>query len=79
MLQITQLKDLNFSFLQTAPIHIAPDQWECPFCEKVSKRARNMKTHIMRHTGEKPLSCPHCDFKCITKHHLNYHLRNTHS
>jgi len=61
------------------PIQIGQGLWGCPFCQKVSKRAFNIKTHILVHTGEKPFPCPDCDLKCTTKANLQNHQRNMHN
>ena len=37
-----------------------------------------MRRHIMVHTGEKPISCPYCDYRCIQTSDLKKHCRNKH-
>ena len=63
---------------QIEPIKIGPNQFECPFCLKIMKDGFKMRRHIMVHTGEKPISCPYCDYRCIQTSDLKKHCRNKH-
>lgn len=35
----------------------------CKHCNFTTKIASHLKRHILIHSGEKPFSCPHCDYK----------------
>ena len=66
-------------FQIAAPLKLDDGSYGCPFCSKTYPHHSNMKIHILTHTGEKPVSCPNCDFKCTTKWNLFKHQRNKHS
>ena len=65
--------------LQIDPVRIGAGQYGCPFCNKIMKNQRDMKRHIMVHTGEKPISCVYCEFTCITQGSMNRHIQNRHT
>ena len=50
-----------------------------PNCGKQFRDNYNLNSHFRRHTENKDLSCPECDFKCIQKGHLNHHIKTKHS
>ena len=37
-----------------------------------------MNRHKKIHTGEKPFSCTKCEYKCIQKSGLDYHIKRKH-
>ncbi|XP_071083440.1 zinc finger protein 354B-like [Haliotis cracherodii] len=47
-------------------------------CEKSFRDNYNLKCHYCLHTGEKPLKCPRCEFKCVQQASLNCHVKKMH-
>ena len=50
-----------------------------PNCEKHFRDSYNLSNHYSRHTKVKNIRCSECQFTCIQKAHLNYHLKTKHS
>ena len=65
-------------YLQSGPIQLGTRQFGCPFCVKIMKHSRDMKRHIMTHTGEKPFSCHFCEYKCSLDFQLKNHMNKNH-
>ena len=65
--------------LQIFPIKLGAGQYGCLYCDKVMKNAKDMRKHIMVHTGEKPFSCDFCDYRSTQKVHLKSHMIKHHS
>ena len=65
-------------WFQNAPIYLGPQQFGCPFCQKIMKSSSDMKRHIMIHTGEKPFSCEYCEYSSCIKSHVKSHMANKH-
>ncbi|XP_052781326.1 gastrula zinc finger protein XlCGF57.1-like [Mya arenaria] len=57
------------------------DKFKCSFenCGRSFRDKYNMKKHLEIHSGQKSLTCTHCDFRCIQKTSLDYHTRKYHS
>ena len=59
------------------------NSFKCPMpnCNREFRDAYNRDTHMALHTGHMPLKCPHapCQYRCIQKHALDWHLKHTHS
>ncbi|XP_067684404.1 gastrula zinc finger protein XlCGF26.1-like [Haliotis asinina] len=47
-------------------------------CGKSFRDNYNLKCHYCLHTGEKPLKCPHCEFRCVQQASLNCHVKKMH-
>ena len=58
---------------ENAPIRHGPNQFGCPFCPKLMPDSRDMKLHIMTHTGERPWKCNDCEKRFIQKSDLARH------
>ena len=81
---IDRIKDLIFQlfcllFLQIEPVRIGVRQYGCPYCNRIMKSQRDMKRHIMVHTGEKPISCDYCEFTCNSQGSMSRHIQNRHA
>ena len=81
---IDRIKDLIFqlflsAYLQIEPVRIGTRQYGCIYCDKVMKNSRDMKRHIMVHTGEKPISCDYCEFTCNSQGSMSRHIQNRHA
>ncbi|OQR79550.1 zinc finger protein-like [Tropilaelaps mercedesae] len=46
----------------------------CPICSKSFPSPSHVRTHIRKHTQEKPFVCPHCDFRSAQKGNLKGHI-----
>ncbi|KAF5282631.1 hypothetical protein FQR65_LT14227 [Abscondita terminalis] len=55
--------------------HIFTHQYKCNLCRYTTNHVGNLKTHMYKHSGEKPLSCDKCDYRCYKKSHLIRHNR----
>ena len=51
----------------------------CKYCGKVLQKLHALKIHERIHTGTKPESCPHCDYKCISKTLIRKHIQSRHT
>lgn len=49
-----------------------------PLCGYITDRESWLKTHVRKHTGERPFSCPHCPYRSAQKSNLTVHIRKVH-
>lgn len=49
-----------------------------PNCSREFRDSHNLRTHMCLHTGHLPLKCSHCDFRCIQKASLDWHVKKMH-
>ncbi|KAK3850464.1 hypothetical protein Pcinc_042845 [Petrolisthes cinctipes] len=62
---------------QIPPDDLRPDH-NCKFCGKHCETPSQLAIHLRAHTGERPYSCPHCDYRATQKHHVKSHLQRRH-
>jgi KRAB domain-containing zinc finger protein len=51
---------------------------DCPLCNKSYVTDRSLKTHLLRHQGEKKYECDICDASYTVHNHLNRHRWEKH-
>ncbi|XP_044268705.1 histone H4 transcription factor-like isoform X2 [Tribolium madens] len=55
-------------------LHI--NQYKCSMCEMTCPKPSILAKHIRyKHLSEKPYKCNHCDYACVSKHNLDFHLK----
>lgn len=47
-------------------------------CNRQFRDHHALKLHLCSHRGEKPLECDLCDYRCIQKNSLDWHLKTKH-
>ena len=50
-------------------------KYRCDICDKCFNQPRDLKRHLMVHSGKKPHVCSHCGKKFTAKGNLNRHVR----
>lgn len=46
----------------------------CPHCGKSFAYPKDLRRHILTHTGEKPFGCPFCSHRANHKSNLKMHI-----
>ncbi|XP_064638412.1 zinc finger protein 658B-like [Lineus longissimus] len=50
----------------------------CAFCPKAFPASRDLRRHILVHTGERPYKCDQCDRRFARRDNMRLHIRNVH-
>lgn len=53
-------------------------QFKCSYCDYSVKFKCHLKTHVLKHTNERPFACDHCDKRFNQKCNLNTHIKTQH-
>lgn len=59
-----------------AGIQHTPKGTTCKVCHKSFKQ---LKKHMLAHSGQKPFECPYCGHTCSQKSNLNRHVQSHHN
>ncbi|XP_050412920.1 zinc finger E-box-binding homeobox 1 [Patella vulgata] len=46
----------------------------CEICGKIFKKRQRLREHKPVHLDHKPVACPHCDYRCVSKRYLTTHM-----
>ncbi|KAK3881024.1 hypothetical protein Pcinc_014481 [Petrolisthes cinctipes] len=66
-----ELEDLGVSF-------VLQMGFACDVCRRNFLRKADLERHMLTHTGDRPHTCPHCNFACNRSSNLYRHIRSTH-
>lgn len=50
----------------------------CSLCGKSFQSPKDLRRHILTHTGEKPYPCPYCSHRAALKGNLKVHVITVH-
>ncbi|XP_070192436.1 zinc finger protein 354A-like [Littorina saxatilis] len=58
-----------------------PKTFKCsmPNCNREFRDSHNLRTHMFLHTGHMPLKCSHCEYRCVQKSALDWHMKSIHA
>lgn len=56
------------------PVPAEVKRYECNICDYKAAYACDLKTHIRKHTGDKPFKCNMCDYESARASHLKTHM-----
>ena len=73
----SSLKDANGKILKKRTNNVKKS-YKCNQCKFASSQASHLRTHLKKHSGEKPNKCNQCDYASSSASHLSRHLK-THS
>lgn len=51
----------------------------CQFCKYTTNLPKDLRKHVLIHTGEKNHECHFCGKRFTLLHHLRYHVKALHS
>ena len=70
----TRVGAVPFDELNLVPSSV----YKCPVCQQDFYDKAKFRQHYMVHSGEKPYSCPYCEYRARQKNALKKHVVNKH-
>ncbi|XP_018006773.1 longitudinals lacking protein, isoforms H/M/V isoform X19 [Hyalella azteca] len=65
-------------FSDTITLDTLPARHKCLFCGKQFGSPKDLRRHVLTHTGEKPHACPLCPYRAALKGNLKVHVMGVH-
>ena len=85
-MQHSSNKDGDFSMLNQQNYYerIYPEEmkdisyFKCQYCPYSTPKSGNLKTHLRKHTGERPYICRFCPYRAAQRSSFRYHMQKHH-
>ena len=59
-------------------VHVAVGKFQCEICSERFKQSKQLKEHLVKHTGEKPFVCEECGKGFHRRELMKKHIENMH-